>query len=72
MGDKVFSKTKLRLHGKTAKAKPEKSCARIEEMFPDCPPEVDDILFDVSEEPLFPKEKTSKKVTVLPAFRKRD
>jgi len=56
MKKKILSKTKLRISGGEEEVRPNHKGARIEEMFPDIPEEVDHILFDVTREPLFPRE----------------
>lgn len=54
-----LSKTRLRMTGSAGEADKEKRMARILEMFPETPKEVDDIIFNVSSEPRFPPEKSS-------------
>jgi len=53
-----LSKTQLRITGSAGEADKEERMARILEMFPETPREVDDILFNVSSEPIFPPEKS--------------
>jgi hypothetical protein len=60
MKKNILSKTKLRLSGRGTEDSPNPPRARIEEMFPEIPEEVDDILFDISGEPLFPGETAPK------------
>ena len=61
--EKPFSKTRLRLNKDPHGIDSEPRKARIEEMFPEMPPGLDDILFDVSAEPLFPQSPAK----ILPA-----
>ena len=63
----ILSKTKLRLQGKGKDISPNHTKARIEEMFPEMPEGLEDILFDVSGEPLFPSDSQSKSLIVPPS-----
>lgn len=62
----ILSKTKLRLQGRGKNDPTNPPRARIEEMFPEMPEELEDILFDVSGEPLFPGESQPKPRNVPP------
>ena len=54
-----LSKTRLRITGSAGEADKEEKRARIVKMFPETPKEVDDILFNISSEPIFLPEKSS-------------
>jgi hypothetical protein len=56
MKKKILSKTKLRISGAEETAHLNPRGARIEEIFPEVPEDVDRILFDVTGESLFPRE----------------
>lgn len=54
-----LSKTRLRITGFAGDADLKEKRARIVEMFPETPKELDDILFNVSSEPIFLPENAS-------------
>ena len=70
MRRRKLSKTRLRLGEKAGDVGPRKSKASIEEMFPEIPGEVDEILFDVSAEPPYVDKGPPRVIPISPPEKK--
>lgn len=67
MKKRILSKTKLRLQGKGRDVSGNHPKARIEELFPEIPEGLEEILFDVSGEPIFPGD-SQPELHIIPPF----